>query len=84
LFLFYKRPQNFIGQSQSGTGKTAAFLIGGLTAIDVNKKCTQAICLAPTRELASQIYDDAVIFSKYASISVYWINKSCSEQGLFG
>lgn len=48
-------PQNFVGQSQSGTGKTAAFLLNILQRIDLNTKNPQAIVLAPTRELAKQI-----------------------------
>lgn len=48
-------PQNFVGQSQSGTGKTAAFLLNILQRIDLNTHNPQAIVLAPTRELAKQI-----------------------------
>jgi translation initiation factor 4A len=45
-----------IAQSQSGTGKTGAFSIGMLQRIDINDSSTQALVLAPTRELADQIY----------------------------
>lgn len=48
-------PRNFIGQSQSGTGKTAAFVIDVLKRIDVADKRNQAIILSPSRELAHQI-----------------------------
>ncbi|KXT03918.1 hypothetical protein AC578_9255 [Pseudocercospora eumusae] len=48
-------PQNLIGQSQSGTGKTAAFVLNMLQRVDLNSKKPQAIVLAPTRELARQI-----------------------------
>jgi ATP-dependent RNA helicase DDX19/DBP5 len=48
-------PRNFIGQSQSGTGKTAAFVLNILQRIDVTTKKPQALVLAPTRELAKQI-----------------------------
>lgn len=48
-------PQNLIGQSQSGTGKTAAFTLNVLTRIDLNLKKPQALVLAPSRELARQI-----------------------------
>lgn len=48
-------PQNLIGQSQSGTGKTAAFVLNMLSRIDLDKKAPQALVLAPTRELAKQI-----------------------------
>merc|ERR1712166_545471 len=44
-----------IAQAQSGTGKTATFTIGLLQNIDLNNRDCQALILAPTRELASQI-----------------------------
>lgn len=51
-------PRNMIGQSQAGTGKTAAFALTMLTRVDPEVKQTQAICLAPARELAVQIMDN--------------------------
>ncbi|CAN2388106.1 DEAD (Asp-Glu-Ala-Asp) box helicase 25 [Pristimantis euphronides] len=47
-------PQNLIAQSQSGTGKTAAFVLAMLSRVDVLKKYPQCICLSPTLELALQ------------------------------
>lgn len=44
-----------IAQAQSGTGKTATFVISILQRIDMNLKETQALILAPTRELAQQV-----------------------------
>lgn len=44
-----------IAQAQSGTGKTATFAISILQQIDVELKATQAMVLAPTRELAQQV-----------------------------
>lgn len=52
-------PRNLIGQSQSGTGKTAAFVLNILSRIDLStpeaQKTPQALVLAPSRELARQI-----------------------------
>lgn len=48
-------PQNLIAQSQSGTGKTAAFTLSMLSRIDTSQDFPQAVCLAPTMELAIQI-----------------------------
>lgn len=49
-------PRNMIAQSQSGTGKTAAFVIAVLSRVDYTKPHQpQALLLAPTRELARQI-----------------------------
>jgi translation initiation factor 4A len=44
-----------IAQAQSGTGKTATFSISVLQSIDLGNHLTQALILAPTRELAQQI-----------------------------
>lgn len=49
-------PRNMIAQSQSGTGKTAAFVITILSRLDYTQPDQpQALCLAPSRELARQI-----------------------------
>uniref|UniRef100_A0ABM5EPC1 RNA helicase n=1 Tax=Pogona vitticeps TaxID=103695 RepID=A0ABM5EPC1_9SAUR len=47
-------PQNLIAQSQSGTGKTAAFVLAMLSRVNPNKKFPQCLCLSPTFELALQ------------------------------
>ncbi|KAF7242220.1 ATP-dependent RNA helicase DDX25 [Varanus komodoensis] len=47
-------PQNLIAQSQSGTGKTAAFVLAMLSRVNPNDKFPQCLCLAPTFELAVQ------------------------------
>ena len=44
-----------IAQAQSGTGKTATFSVAILQQIDTNMRETQALVLAPTRELAQQV-----------------------------
>ncbi|KAK6176510.1 hypothetical protein SNE40_014779 [Patella caerulea] len=48
-------PCNMIAQSQSGTGKTAAFVLTMLSRVDASKHYPQCLCLAPTYELAIQI-----------------------------
>ena len=48
-------PINLIGQSQSGTGKTAAFTLNMLHRISLEVPEPQALVLAPSRELARQI-----------------------------
>ncbi len=53
-----------VGLAQTGTGKTAAFAIPILSKIDVSSKTTQALVLAPTRELALQV---AEAFSRYGA-----------------
>ncbi|XP_052213797.1 ATP-dependent RNA helicase DDX19A-like isoform X2 [Dreissena polymorpha] len=48
-------PTNMIAQSQSGTGKTAAFVLTMLSRVNPSRDYTQCLCLAPTYELALQI-----------------------------
>jgi len=62
-------PKNLIAQSQSGTGKTAAFALSMLSRVDENKKCPQAICLSPARELARQTLEVIEEMGKYTGIS---------------
>ncbi|XP_068164459.1 eukaryotic initiation factor 4A-I-like [Antennarius striatus] len=54
-----------IAQAQSGTGKTATFAISILEQIDVDLKETQALVLAPTRELAQQIHKVVIALGDY-------------------
>jgi ATP-dependent RNA helicase DeaD len=56
--------QDVVGQAQTGTGKTAAFALPILSRLDIGQRATQAIVLAPTRELAIQV---AEAFQRYAS-----------------
>jgi ATP-dependent RNA helicase DDX19/DBP5 len=53
--LLMNPPTNMIAQSQSGTGKTAAFSLNILSRIDMSNPEPQALALAPSRELARQI-----------------------------
>ena len=59
-----------IGQSQSGTGKTAAFVLTMLSRINYERQVVQAICLAPTRELARQIVDVVKEMGKFTPVKV--------------
>jgi ATP-dependent RNA helicase DeaD len=47
--------RDVVGQSQTGTGKTAAFSLPILEQIDTENKAVQALILTPTRELAVQV-----------------------------
>jgi len=62
--------RDLIAQAQSGSGKTGAFTIGSLQIIDSTKNDVQALILAPTRELAQQIYDVYVFIGEYMKIKV--------------
>lgn len=54
-----KKETHLIGQSQTGTGKSHAFLLPLINKIDKEVQHPQIIVLAPTRELAKQLYDAA-------------------------
>lgn len=56
---------DFVGQAQTGTGKTAAFGLPLLNKINPNSKDIQAVILTPTRELAQQIAKQLFKFTKY-------------------
>ena len=47
--------RDFIGQANTGSGKTAAFALGILAKLDLTKNVLQALVLVPTRELAEQV-----------------------------
>ncbi|KAF5303090.1 hypothetical protein FQR65_LT08421 [Abscondita terminalis] len=58
-------PQNLIAQSQSGTGKTAAFVLAMLSRVDPELRYPQVLCLSPTYELAVQTGEVAAHMSKF-------------------
>ena len=62
---------DFIGQAQTGTGKTAAFGLPLLQSIDPDNKAVQALILAPTRELGQQIAKQLFRFTKYAPKKIF-------------
>jgi len=57
--------RDIIGQSQTGTGKTAAFGIPCLESINPDDKRLQALILCPTRELAMQVSEEFRKLLKY-------------------
>jgi len=64
--------RDVIAQAQSGTGKTATFAIGCLQQLDFSTPPTcQALILAPTRELASQIQKVLDALGDYLGVRAY-------------
>ncbi|KAH7730518.1 ATP-dependent RNA helicase fal-1 [Aphelenchoides avenae] len=63
--------RDLIAQAQSGTGKTATFSIGVLQSIDVKTRETQALVLAPTRELAVQIQKVILALGDYMNVQCH-------------
>lgn len=62
--------RDFIGQSQTGTGKTLAFAIPIIEQIDRKLDRPQAIILCPTRELAVQVSSEIHKVCKYNKVKV--------------
>ncbi|OMH84726.1 Eukaryotic initiation factor 4A [Zancudomyces culisetae] len=65
------RGRDVIAQAQSGTGKTATFSISILQKLDESIPATQALVLAPTRELAQQITGVLGALGKYCEPKVH-------------
>ncbi len=61
--------KNIVWQSQTWTGKTAAFLLPVLNKIDTNKKTLQTLILAPTRELVVQIGEEIRSLTKFYGVT---------------
>ncbi|MGI6187774.1 MAG: DEAD/DEAH box helicase, partial [Brevibacillus sp.] len=82
--LFYKEPtpiqaeaiplilegKDVIGQAQTGTGKTAAFVLPILERLQPGKRDIQALILTPTRELSIQIAEEVEKLGKYLNVNV--------------
>jgi ATP-dependent RNA helicase DeaD len=52
------RGEDVVGQSMTGSGKTAAFAAPAIEKVDVNQKAPQVLVLCPTRELAMQVSEE--------------------------
>ena len=60
-----------IAQAQSGTGKTATFVISALQMVDTSIRYPQALMLSPTRELATQTERVVVALGDYMQVTVH-------------
>ncbi|MBB6401613.1 ATP-dependent RNA helicase DeaD [Methanococcus maripaludis] len=74
--------RDIVGQAQTGTGKTAAFGIPILETIDESSRNTQALILAPTRELAIQVAEeiDSIKGSKRLNVFPVYGGQSIDRQ----
>lgn len=62
--------RDVVAQSQTGTGKTAAFMLPILQRLEPGMGFVQALVLAPTRELAKQVADATESFARETAIKV--------------
>jgi translation initiation factor 4A len=63
--------RDLLAQAQSGTGKTAMFLIGSMSRMDPTKNEVQTVIISPTRELADQTGAVARGLGQYMGIRVH-------------
>lgn len=62
--------RDVLAQSQTGTGKTLAYLLPVLQQINPGEKALQGVILAPTQELAMQIYREAEKYGEPLGVGV--------------
>lgn len=62
--------QDVVAQSQTGTGKTLAYLLPIIEKLEVDRKAVQAVILVPTHELGAQIVKEAERLLKGSALSV--------------
>lgn len=70
LPLLLDGPTDFLGLAATGTGKTAAFALPMLSALDERVRGTQTLILCPTRELALQVADQVKTMARGSRIKM--------------
>ena len=87
--LYFKEPTNIqvqsipsildgksiIGESQTGSGKTHAYLLPLLNQIDESIEEVQIVITAPTRELSMQIFEEIKTITEIAQKEPVWITR---------
>jgi len=73
--------RDFIGQANTGSGKTAAFALGILSKLDLKNNMPQALVIVPTRELAEQVAGEIRRLARFTSnIKVLAISGGSEER----
>ena len=70
VFNEIKSGKNILAKSKTGSGKTHAFLIPIFNDLDINSNDIFATIIAPTRELASQIYKMAQHIASFSDKTI--------------
>lgn len=63
---FILEGRDFIGQANTGSGKTAAFALGILSKLDMGNRHPQALVIVPTRELAAQVTNEVRLLARFS------------------
>ena len=73
--------RDFIGQANTGSGKTAAFALGILSKLDLTNHMPQALVIVPTRELSEQVANEIRRLARFTSnIKVLAISGGSEER----
>src|SRR5690625_2063357 len=67
--------QRVIGQSQTGSGKTHAFLLPLFHQLDADKREVQIVITSPTRELAFQLHEEVKKMVRLANKEGVWTSR---------
>lgn len=70
LIPLIKKGKNIVGQSQTGSGKTHTFLLPLMDKLDGSQDEVQIVITAPSRELATQIYQAAIQIAKFSPTEI--------------
>src|SRR5436853_1241121 len=57
--------RDVVGQSQTGSGKTAAFALPAIEKVDATLRAPQVLVLCPTRELAMQVAEEVARLAQF-------------------
>jgi ATP-dependent RNA helicase DeaD len=78
--------KDVVGQSQTGSGKTAAFGVPAVEKVDLTKRAVQVLILCPTRELAMQVSEEIhkLAFFKRGIIALPIYGGQSYDRQLFG
>eukprot|EP00954_Amorphochlora_amoebiformis_P020335 1338638-Amorphochlora_amoeboformis.AAC.1 len=68
--------KNIVAQAAFGSGKTGMFGLAMLNEVDEKLNALQCVCIAPARELATQIYKE---ITKYVPTHAYFVNNERSS-----
>ncbi|MGX7058621.1 DEAD/DEAH box helicase [Vagococcus humatus] len=74
LIPIIQKGKSVVGQSQTGSGKTHTFLLPLMNQLDMQSDSVQVVITAPSRELATQIYEAAVELASYSEEPIRIVN----------
>lgn len=67
---YFQARRDLMAQARTGSGKTGAFVLPILEQVDISKRACQALILVPTRELARQVTEEAVMLAGDSGLRV--------------